>query len=303
MPIAFEHIVIIVLENTARSTVLQNQYFRDLRSKGVMLTNYYGVTHPSQPNYIAMVGGDTLTFWHDIPGYARIVIEAIKPDGPQATSIADLLEAKGLTWKSYAENLPLGYNKKNAQCLKSNQGKAPDKWTFPEEDPDGSGLFSRKHVPFLSFPNIIADADRYANIVNAEQLDKDLANGDLPNYSFYTPNMLNDGHNDAEGVRTPFDRADNVVSMANFLQGLLGGEPLEKLPPETLIVVTFDEAYPYHAPNRIYTLLIGDMLPPGTSIAEPYNHYSLLRSVEVNFHLGTLGRNDAVARPFWFLRS
>jgi hypothetical protein len=48
-------------------------------------------------------------------------------------------------------------------------------------------------------------------------------------------------------------------------------------------------------------LLIGDMLEAGTTRTEPYNHYSLLRSVEVNFGLGTLGRNDLGARPYWFL--
>jgi hypothetical protein len=69
-----------------------------------------------------------------------------------------------------------------------------------------------------------------------------------------------------------------------------------------LIVVTFDEAYPYHDPYEIYSLLIGDMLPAGTVRTEPYNHYSLLRSIEVNFGLGSLKRNDAVATPYWFLR-
>jgi hypothetical protein len=49
-------------------------------------------------------------------------------------------------------------------------------------------------------------------------------------------------------------------------------------------------------------LLIGDMLQAGTTRHEPYNHFSLLRSVEVNFGLGTLGRNDAAASPYWFLR-
>jgi hypothetical protein len=35
---------------------------------------------------------------------------------------------------------------------------------------------------------------------------------------------------------------------------------------------------------------------------EPYNHYSLLRSIEDNWSLGSLRRNDATARPYWFLR-
>jgi hypothetical protein len=43
------------------------------------------------------------------------------------------------------------------------------------------------------------------------------------------------------------------------------------------------------------------MLQAGTTRMEPYNHYSLLRSVEANFGTATLGRNDAAAAPYWFL--
>lgn len=70
----------------------------------------------------------------------------------------------------------------------------------------------------------------------------------------------------------------------------------------TLIYITFDEAYPYSDPYAIYSLLIGDMLPAGTQRFEPYNHYSQLASVEINFGLGSLRRNDAAARPWWFLK-
>ena len=82
----------------------------------------------------------------------------------------------------------------------------------------------------------------------------------------------------------------------------MSDDPIAKFPPEMLIVITFDEAYPYYDPYEIYTLLIGDMLQAGTTRTEPYNHFSLLRSVEENFGLGTLKRNDAAATPYWFLR-
>ena len=72
--------------------------------------------------------------------------------------------------------------------------------------------------------------------------------------------------------------------------------------PWQVIVLTFDEAYPYAFDYSIYTLLIGDFLEAGTTHSEPVNHYNLLRSVEENFGLGTLKRKDAIARPYWFLR-
>lgn len=61
----------------------------------------------------------------------------------------------------------------------------------------------------------------------------------------------------------------------------------------TLIVVTFDEASSSFRqavtrswpPNVVYTVLLGPPIKPGTSSDLPYNHYSLLRTVETNFGL------------------
>ena len=71
------------------------------------------------------------------------------------------------------------------------------------------------------------------------------------------------------------------------MQNLLGDDPIAKFPPETLVVITFDESYPYHADYGTYTVLLGDMLQAGTTRTEPCNHYSILRTVEDNFGLGT----------------
>ena len=68
----------------------------------------------------------------------------------------------------------------------------------------------------------------------------------------------------------------------------------------TLVVVTFDESIP-HADNHIYTVLLGDMVQANTVQGEIYNHYSLLRTIEESFSLGTLNRNDFSADFFRFL--
>lgn len=287
MGAAFQRIVIVMLENSLRANVLANPYMDSLRHKGVFLSNSHGVTHSSQPNYILSVGGDTFGLFNDSPGYVEWIYEG---GTIPITSIVDLLEAQRLTWRSYAENLPPGYTAAAAQ-------------NYPTIPPD-EGNFARKHVPFLSYPNIVTNPQRLANIVDAKQFKIDLATGNLPSYSWYTPNLINDGHNLMIEQENP-DGSDNpearVQNIATFLESFLGEDPIEKFPPETLIVITFDEAYPYHDPYAIYTLLIGDMLQAGTTITEPYNHYSLLRSIEINFGLGSLRRNDAPARPYWFL--
>ncbi|HET7460742.1 MAG TPA: alkaline phosphatase family protein [Longimicrobium sp.] len=300
---AFRRIVIVMFENASRDTVLANQYMRDLRKQGVWLSSSHGVTHPSQPNYIALTGADTLGFNSDDPGWVTWVDHSNYPP-TTIKSIVDLIEAQGLTWKAYAEDLDLADQEAKAGIDPPYTQKYPDGifTPYPAAPPGGSGLFARKHVPFLSYPNIVAKENVRELIVDFEQFQTDIANDALPEFSFVVPNLLNDGHN-GPGHSNPFDR-QNIANIQNFLQNIfLKDDPISSYPPETLIVLTFDEAYPVIAPYNIYTLLIGDMLQAGTVRTEPYNHYSLLRSIEINFGLGSLGRNDVAATPYWFLQS
>ena len=320
----FERVITVFLENSMRSSVLANPYINSLRKKGVFMTNAQGVTHPSQPNYIASIAGDTMGIVDDDAHYMDWYW--LTPDSEQGRdtgsyryhqegfsppTIVDLLEASNLSWKCYAEDLPPDAEYKDK--LQYDMSKSPSE-NLANVPPD-SGLFpyARKHVPFLSFPSIVSNPDRLARIVNAEEFEKDLCNtedpGQLPHYSFYVPNLLNDGHNVTKDIYRPAannvdlgPNTPNLDNIANFLESFLGDDPVSKFPPETLIVLTFDEAYPYPFDYGIYTLLIGDFLEAGTINTEPVNHYTLLRSIEDNFGLGSLKRHDAMARPYWFLR-
>jgi hypothetical protein len=306
--IAFRRVVIVVLENASRDTVLANQYMSDLRKKGVFLSNSHGVTHPSQPNYFAMTGGDTLGMVTDDPGWVQWATVVFSNPVPPVYCIADLLDRRGLSWKAYAE------------CLtQDDMVYATDPLPVPA---DGDFPFARRHVPFLSYPHIMQNKE-YADlhIVNAaDNFELDLAAGRLPHYSFYVPNLINDGHSlppyslppdpmnncnettDKYPPAHPIEDKDQLLNIEAFLKNFLGDDPVSKFPPETLIVITFDESYGAAVPYNIYTLLIGDMLEAGTVRHEPYNHYSLLRTIEENFGLGTLGRNDAAATPYWFVK-
>lgn len=319
MPKVFERIVIVMLENTMRATALANPHFNKLRQKGVLLTNSQGVTHPSQPNYFCTVSGDTMEIVDDKNHYVNWFYGRPTQEGYGLPNVTDLLEAHNLSWKAYAEDLPDGYkaqlpghlqetveavvyNHKNKHN-KNFKAKALPAW--PEE----KFPFTRRHVPFLSFPSIVSNPKRLAKIVNATEFEADLKNGTLPHYCFYTPNLINNGHSLPDGsfqdkkfYRDLGGDTTQVEQVAAFLQSFLGDDPVSKFPPETLIVVTFDEAYPYQYDYGIYTLLIADFLAAGTVHTEPVNHYNLLASVESNFGLGNMKRNDAIARPYWFLR-
>ncbi|MDJ0377082.1 hypothetical protein [Cryobacterium sp. PH31-L1] len=54
------HVVIVVLENHSYSQVADEPYLTSLRAKSAVMTNSHGVTHPSQPNYLALWAGKSL---------------------------------------------------------------------------------------------------------------------------------------------------------------------------------------------------------------------------------------------------
>ena len=48
------------MENTDYNDAATSKAFQELQTQGILLSQYYAVTHPSEPNYVAAVGGD---FW------------------------------------------------------------------------------------------------------------------------------------------------------------------------------------------------------------------------------------------------
>jgi len=268
---AFDRIFIIIFENEHRTTVMANDYMKGLAARGINLSNYFGVAHPSQPNYVAAIAGLPLVDGDKCPSNL-----------PQ-TNLVDLLEAKGVSWKAYMENLP-----------ESDQPK--DQAVCVSKD----GLYFRKHNPFISFNNIRNNPNRLSKIVNAKQLEMDIKKNALPQYSWYTPNIQNDGHSIPDDFQ-PNHPERNVNFLAHYLEGFL--EPLlknSKFIKGTLIAVIFDESFQSHD-NQVYAALLGDMVEAGTVQSEHYTHFSLLRTVEENFQLDTLNRMDLNARWFRFL--
>lgn len=67
-----------------------------LAKKGITLSNYFSVTHPSQPNYIASVSGDYYGINHDDETHLPKNI----------STVADLLDDKRISWGEYQEDMP-----------------------------------------------------------------------------------------------------------------------------------------------------------------------------------------------------
>jgi hypothetical protein len=277
LPRLFGHVLIIVLENQDYDAVMSHDYFRALARRGTLFTHFTGLFHPSYANYLAMIGGKyfgtTSDDQRDIPSSER--------------TIADLLEAKGLTWRQYAEGYP-------GRC---DLGETA-----------AGGRYERKHVPFMSFESITGNAARCANVVPADQFDRRV----LPSFAMYTPDMCHDGHDvcggafehvkgwigDIPGARRvglgstrQLDQA--AAWLEHFLAPILADPYVMR---DTLAVVTFDESED-DANNHIYTVFLGNMVRPGAVIDACYDHYNLLRTIEDNFGIGTLGAEDAKSMP------
>jgi phospholipase C len=176
-----------------------------------------------------------------------------------STNIVDLLEAKGLTWKVYAQGYP-------GNCF---AGKS-------------SGSYVRKHNPFISYDDIRTNPSRCANIVEAAEFDRDVKNGTLPNYVFYVPDLKNDGHDTGVAFANDWyeQNFSSLLNDANFMK-------------DTIVISTFDESGA-SPKNQVYTSIVGGPVKVG-SYSDALSHYSLLKMIEDNWSLGDLGREDATA--------
>jgi hypothetical protein len=250
----FQKVMYVIFENTDYDPTIQQSYFKKFAESGVLFTNFSAETHPSQPNYISMIAGSSLGITGD--GDASI----------NQMSIVDLLEAKGVSWKVYLEGFP-------GNCFTGS-----------------TGTYVRKHNPFMSFVNIQSNPERCSHLVSADELESDIAQNKVPQYSFYVPNMENDGHDTSVTVSNAWfeNKFDPLIANQEFMHDLL-------------LVATFDEGG-WFGPNHIYTAMIGSSVVPGSVVSDQLNHTSLIRMIEDNFGLDSLNQGDSTSLPlqgFW----
>ncbi|RHZ47000.1 uncharacterized protein CDV56_103846 [Aspergillus thermomutatus] len=263
--LAFNRFVNIWLENTDFDKAAADAHMSALAKKGLLLTNFWAVTHPSEPNYCAAAGGDT--FGMDNDNFNQVPANV--------STIADLFDTKNIAWGEYQEHLPYpGY-----------QG-----FRYPESGPND---YVRKHNPAILFDSITQDATRLRQIKNFTSFYDDLKNHRLPQHMFITPNMTNDAHD------------TNITFAGtwswNFLSELLEDEYFTK---DTLILLTFDENSTYKIGNKIYSILLGGAVPEhliGKEDDTFYTHYSVIASMSANWGLPSLGRWDCGANLLSFV--
>lgn len=258
---AFQKFFVIWLENQDYDVMAEDPNIKWLTQYGVTLTNYWALTHPSQPNYLAAVGGDYFGLDHD--EYVSLP--------KNVSTLADLLDEKSISWGEYQEDMPYpgyrGFEYKNQKTNKND--------------------YVRKHNPFVSFDSVAEDPSRLAKIKNFTEFKKDLKDEKLPQWAFITPNMTNNAHDTDMSVGGKWCK--------EFLGPLLEDEYFMK---DTLILLTLDENETYLRPDKAFALLLGGALDKSlhnTTDDTFYTHYSEISTVQANWDLHNLGRHDTNA--------
>jgi hypothetical protein len=320
----YDHIFIIIAENHASQQIIGNSDAPNLNRLATtygLATNFYGEAHPSQPNYIAILGGDTFGIHDDEAWYCKAGstdrhcptagTASHYPDHTvTARSLIDQLAEHHLTWKGYFESIPVAGSKAVAYPESPTAGQ-------PEQ------LYASKHNGFLSYKTAQDDPNLFLKLVGFDQLMQDLATGRLPNYAHIVPNQCHEMHG-LGGANVPdscrFENERGRIVRADLFIGELVANimdsPAWSAPGNSAIVVTWDEDNtpkektepqgccgfdPQSEANfgggHIPTIVITNHGPRGVKDDTPYNHYSLLRTTEEAFGIDEfLGHaNDTAA--------
>ena len=184
----YDHVFVIVEENKTFEHVIGSPAAPEINALAArygQATDFYGEAHPSEPNYVAIVGGDTFGIHDDEPWYCKP--GSTRPDCGGAASpgyvdhtvharhLGDQLAAAGLDWKGYYEDIP-----------------APGSLAVISAGP--VALYASKHAGFVNFADVQSDPRRAGRLVGFDQLRRDLASGRLPAFALVIPNQCNEMH-------------------------------------------------------------------------------------------------------------
>jgi len=239
----FGHVAIVVEENTNYSGVTSSSmpYLAGLMSQYGLATRYYANTHPSIGNYFMLTTGQVLTN-NDSETPSSLPVSA--------NNVVRELVAAGKTWKAYAESLPsVGY--------------------LGGDTTSGGGQYYVRHVPIAYLTDVQDSSTQQQNLVPFTHFASDLAAGNLPNYSFITPNGCNDGHDCGLGTADSWLKTniDPLIKNAAFQK-------------DGLLIVVFDESGSdnTNGGGRVVSALISPAFSKlGYQSTIQYQHESVLR--------------------------
>jgi phosphatidylinositol-3-phosphatase len=276
----FDHVFIIMMENTGFNSLIGNPNapFTNFAAAATGLaTNYFGLAHPSQPNYIGATSGALNGVLNDNP---------ITIDVP---NIVDQLESHGKSWKAYMQSYSLCITPLDSSC--------------------GNQLYERKHNPFITYKDVQTNPARVANIVDLSQLATDLTNNTVPNYVWISPDQCHDMHGRGATPADPcdFSQIQPLIATGDaFLLSTVNAIMTSKSwTGNSVIFITWDESdFTGTGPfgfgdtggccdadpggGHVVTLAISNALRFARSSDDAFNHYSMMATIEDSWHLGCL---------------
>jgi acid phosphatase len=262
----FGHVIIVAEENANYTDIIGNPtvpYLNSLANQFGLATQYYANIPGSISAYFMWTTGQILTTNNGLTPLTFPV---------SVDNVVRELVPVGLTWKQYAESIPsVGYIGGDAV------------------GPDG-GTFYTRHVPLPYMTDVQNSPVQKQNIVPFTQFATDLAAGNLPNYSFITPNGCDDSHD------CSFNTLDNWLK-AN-IDPLIKSAQFQK---DGLLIISFDESAndTTHGGGRVVTVLISPFSKLGYQSTTFYQHESVLRLMLKGLGVGTLPGAAATAPDMW----
>ncbi|HYY90697.1 MAG TPA: alkaline phosphatase family protein, partial [Candidatus Dormibacteraeota bacterium] len=282
----FDHVVIVIMEDHGMQDICGRSpppclstagapYLAGLANSYAIGSQYLGVTHYSQADYLAMLGGTT-------DGCST----AGCPYPFAGQNLVDRLESAGLTWKGYMENQNLA-----SGC----------DMTYHQP-------YTPEHNPFAGFSDIVNSQTRCANIVLANPsgcsvtdcpLINDLNSGSAPNFMWLTPNNCDNMHGFTGGCAASVSFGDSYLS--GLVPNILNSQTFTS--QRSALFVVFDEGNGYCPLNQsttedcVYAVWAGRMAKQNFATSNMYNHYSWTKTIEVNWNLASITSNDANATP------
>ncbi len=264
---AFTHVWLVVEENEGFDDVVRGgraPYLGQLIDLGALLTNYHAVAHPSLPNYLALVGGDTFGVTRD--GEA---VEADKQVAAAHPEIGHELAAAGRSWRAYEEGMSSPCSPLSERLSHYAARHNPFPYFLEEQ---GSALCAQSDVPFdSSTGGFLAD----------------LRAGRVPAFSFLTPDVCDDGHDACGG--DPVAHVD--AWLGKVVPSILASPAFQD---GGALFITWDEDDGNDPQNRVPMVVVSPLLrSPGLRSDRRYDHYSFLATVEDGFGLPRLGKAKA----------
>lgn len=317
-----DRVFVIILENHSYEDIRNNAgapFINSMADKGAVATNYVAIGHPSLTNYLEIVGGsnfnvlsDNSPDWHNTSCAPFTDTGAVCPISGMGTenssgtsyvfgkNIADQLESKKLSWKSYQQSLPLS----GADGVNFSDGFYSNLTDFiniiPVTDPVTTNadmldyvahLYAVKHNPFVYFKSgqRPESLQRTVGFEGEAGLYADLRAGKVPSLSFIVPDQCNDQHGaGSAGSYCAYEpalieRSDQTV--ARIVTAIKSSKVWK--PGNNAIVLVWDED-DNSANNHVLMVVDTNRGDTPSVSSVSHNHFSLLKTLEAGFRLPCL---------------